>query len=75
MVNEQAAANGEPTVGFINPALYDIGIGSTFTSDFHDITKGSNGGYSSVVGYDLVTGWGSPQGVNLINALAPPLKK
>jgi subtilase family serine protease len=72
MVNEQAAANGEPTVGFIDPVLYAIGLGLDFTTDFHDITKGSNGGYSAVVGYDLVTGWGSPQGVNLINALAPP---
>jgi len=72
MANEQAAANGEATVGFIDPELYSIGLGSGFTTDFHDITKGSNGGYSAVAGYDLVTGWGSPQGVNLINALAPP---
>ncbi len=72
MANEQAAANGEATVGFLNPALYSIGLGSSFDSDFHDITSGSNGGYSAVDEYDLVTGWGSPQGVNLINALAPP---
>ncbi len=71
MINEQAASNGEASVGFFNPALYDIGVGSTFTTDFHDITSGSNGGYTAVVGYDLVTGWGSPKGVNLINALAP----
>jgi subtilase family serine protease len=75
MANQQAAANGEANVGFLNPALYAIGVGTSFTSDFHDITKGSNGKYSAVVGYDLVTGWGSPQGANLINALAPPLKK
>jgi subtilase family serine protease len=74
MANEQAASNGEATVGFIDPALYSIGLGSDFKTDFHDITSGSNGGYSAVVGYDLVTGWGSPQGVNLINALAPPKK-
>ena len=74
LANEQAAANGEANVGFINPALYSIGLGTSFTSDFHDIVKGSNGGYSAVAGYDLVTGWGSPQGVNLINALAPPAK-
>ncbi len=30
------------------------------TSDFRDITSGSNGGYSCKVGYDLVTGLGSP---------------
>jgi subtilase family serine protease len=75
MANQQAAANGEANVGFLNPALYSIGLGSGFTSNFHDIVRGSNGGYSAVAGYDLVTGWGSPQGVNLINALAPPLKK
>jgi subtilase family serine protease len=74
MANEQAAANGEANVGFINPTLYSIGLSSSFTKDFHDITKGSNGGFSAVAGYDLVTGWGSPQGVNLINALAPPEK-
>jgi subtilase family serine protease len=74
MANEQAASNGEATVGFIDPELYSIGLGSGFKTDFHDITSGSNGGYSAVVGYDLVTGWGSPQGVNLINALAPPKK-
>jgi subtilase family serine protease len=74
MANEQAAANGEATVGFIDPELYSIGLGSNFKTDFHDITSGSNGGYSAVVDYDLVTGWGSPQGVNLINALAPPKK-
>jgi subtilase family serine protease len=75
MANEQAAANGEANIGFLNPTLYSIALGSGFTTDFHDITRGSNGGYSAVVGYDLVTGWGSPQGANLINALAPPLKK
>jgi subtilase family serine protease len=70
MVNEQSAANGGSPVGFLNPALYAIGTGSSFHSDFHDIISGSNGAYSAVAGYDLVTGWGSPQGVNLIEALA-----
>ncbi len=71
MVNEQAAANGQAAVGFINPALYAIGTGSSYHSDFHDITSGNNGEYKAVAGYDLVTGWGSPQGVDLIDALAP----
>jgi kumamolisin len=37
--------------------------------DFHDITSGTSGSYSAVKGYDLVTGWGSPNGTGLINAL------
>jgi subtilase family serine protease len=69
LANQQAVANGKPTLGFLNPSIYRIGVGSTFASDFHDITSGSNGGYTAVVGYDLVTGWGSPNGPNLIDSL------
>ncbi len=71
LVNQQAVANGQPTLGFINPAIYDIGLGSTYDADFHDITSGSNG-FSATVGYDQNTGWGSPTGQALIDALAPP---
>ena len=70
LVNEQAIANGYPALGFVNPALYNIGVGSSYGTDFHDITSGSNGGFSAVKGYDLVTGWGSPNDSGLINALA-----
>ncbi len=69
LVNQQAVANGNHTVGFINPTLYTIGEGSNYGSDFHDVTSGSNG-YSATVGYDLATGWGSPNGSGLITALA-----
>jgi len=37
--------------------------------DFHDITSG-NSGYSAGVGYDLVTGLGSPEANLLVSALA-----
>jgi kumamolisin len=71
LVNQQSVANGNKTLGFINPSLYSIGAGSSYTTDFHDITSGSNG-YSATTGYDLATGWGSPNGSGLINALAGP---
>ncbi len=70
LVNQQAVASGNPTLGFINPTLYSLGLGSGYDADFHDITSGSNG-YSATTGYDLATGWGSPNGTGLINALAP----
>ncbi len=78
LVNQQAGANGKPSVGFLNPALYAIGNGSNYTSCFHDITTGSNSvsgpflpdQFVAVPGYDLCTGWGTPNGQNLINALA-----
>lgn len=42
---------------------------SGYTNDYHDITGGSNGGFSSQAGYDLVTGIGSPKADVLIPAL------
>jgi kumamolisin len=69
LVNQQAVANGQPVLGFLNPAIYTIYAGSGYTADFHDVTSGSNG-FSATVGYDLVTGLGSPAGQPLIDALA-----
>ncbi len=70
LLNQQLVANGKSTVGFLNPSIYSIGVSSSYNTDFHDITSGTSGSYSAVTGYDLVTGWGSPNGANLINALA-----
>jgi kumamolisin len=69
LANQQAVASGYSTLGFINPALYSIGVSSSYDTDFHDITSGKSGSYSAVTGYDLVTGWGSMNGASLINAL------
>jgi subtilase family serine protease len=69
LVNQQLKANGFSTIGFINPYLYSFGVSSSYGTDFHDITSGKSGSYSAVTGYDLVTGWGSPNGQGLINAL------
>src|SRR5277367_3602470 len=71
LVNQQLVANGKPTIGFINPTIYAQNVTSSYGTDFHDITSGTSGSYSAVTGYDLVTGWGSPNGTGLINALAP----
>jgi kumamolisin len=69
LVNQQLVADGYSRIGFIDPYLYAFGVSSSYGTDFHDITSGKSGSYSAVTGYDLVTGWGSPNGVNLINAL------
>ena len=74
LVNQQSAANGGSSLGFINPAVYSIGESANYNNVFHDITSGNNNNgkgqsYNAGVGYDLVTGWGSPNGQNLINAL------
>ncbi|MGP8270485.1 MAG: protease pro-enzyme activation domain-containing protein [Terracidiphilus sp.] len=71
LVNQQLANIGHPPVGFLNPIIYAQNVTSVYNTDFHDITSGTSGSYSAVVGYDLVTGWGSPNGAAMINALAP----
>ena len=78
LVNQEAAANGQPPVGFLNPALYALGQSADYTNNFNDITVGNNatarsgGLYPAVPGYDLCTGWGSPQGSNLRSYTAAP---
>ncbi|MGD0478188.1 MAG: S53 family peptidase [Nitrososphaerales archaeon] len=74
-------ANGRP-LGFVNPTIYAIGVlGTIFShfSPFHDITQGNNAacsglcgedGYLAGRGYDLTTGWGTPNVSLLINLLA-----
>jgi autotransporter-associated beta strand protein len=76
LVNQQAVATGRPLVGFINPAIYAIGKSAGYSADLHDITTGNNtllpsspDKFFAVSGYDLCTGWGTPSGQNLINAL------
>lgn len=70
LVNQQAVKNGKPLLGFINPLIYPLGLSKGDAAAFHDIIKGNNG-FPAVKGYDLATGWGSPNGAGLINALAP----
>jgi subtilase family serine protease len=68
LANQQAVSNGSAPPGFIDPVIYPLALGSGYAAAFHDITVGSNG-LPAEVGYDLATGWGSPNGAGLINAL------
>ncbi len=78
LVNQQAAANSLPAVGFINPAIYQIGKSGNYGTVFHDVTAGNNESTSSpsqftaVAGFDLCTGWGTPRAAGLISALTGP---
>jgi subtilase family serine protease len=68
LVNQQLVANGKSTIGFLNPTIYSQNVTSSYAADFHDISSGTSGSFSAVSGYDLVTGWGSPNS-GLISAL------
>jgi len=61
-------------LGALNPMIYKLAQSSSYASYFHDITIGNNiesvGGYYAGPGYDVVTGWGTPELAGLIPALA-----
>ncbi len=75
LVNQFNQQNGgQGKAGSVNPTIYDIGLTRGTADDlykvcFNDIAdNGNNGvggggsGFNAVAGYDLCTGWGSPQG-------------
>ena len=53
-------------VGYLNPLLYS-GIGAS--SAFNDVVSGDNPAYSAGKGWDACTGWGSPNGSELLSGL------
>ena len=68
------------SVGYFNPTLYQKIAAAAGT--FRDITSGNNGSYKAGPGWDACTGWGSPNGTQILQALAgatpapmPPSKK
>jgi len=72
LANAARAAVGKAGLGFANPALYSIAQGPNYAVDFHDITAGDNilagtsVGFPATAGYDLATGWGTPNVLHLI---------
>ena len=69
LLNDYQVAKGKPKLGFANPVLYKMWTDNPMT--FNDITKGNNWctemqccnssfGYESAVGWDPVTGLGTP---------------
>jgi subtilase family serine protease len=66
-------------LGLVNPAVYRIGRSGSYHQAFHDISVGNNTvtfppktitGYRAAPGWDLVTGWGSPNARVLVPLLA-----
>lgn len=78
LANQRAAQISQPPVGFLNSTIYALNRGTNYSATFHDITTGDNTSSASptnfyaVTGFDLCTGWGTPTGTNLINALNTP---
>jgi hypothetical protein len=64
------------TVGLANPALYALGAADSpaftdVTSGDNDLTNTNGGLYPAGPGYDMATGWGTPEGGSLVSGLQP----
>jgi kumamolisin len=72
LINQQLLLYGLSPIGFPNPIFYQIGMGASYDSCFHDINDGStNGWYTAGLGYDDCTGWGSMNGEGIIEYITP----
>jgi len=70
LLNDLRLQKGSSTLGFLNPFLYNLA--QTVPNAFFDVTQGNNyqgcgsscspyqPGYTCAVGYDAVTGYGTP---------------
>lgn len=75
LINQKLVALQKPALGFANPALYEIGMGPSYTTDFHDVSLGYNIYYNAVKGYDNASGWGSFNADNLLSSLVQVVPK
>ncbi|KAE9404803.1 subtilisin-like protein [Gymnopus androsaceus JB14] len=72
LLNDARLKAGLPSLGFLNPLLY-----STAVSGFNDITEGNNPGcgtegFNATVGWDPVTGLGTPDFGKLAEIVTSP---
>ena len=80
LANQARNAAGHGNLGFANRTLYRLGEQQMKSNGkgavvYHDITAGNNAldstlGFAAAPGYDLATGWGTPNVANLVDALA-----
>ncbi|MGH2458943.1 MAG: S53 family peptidase [Chloroflexota bacterium] len=73
-IADQAAGH---RLGLLDPQLYGptvVNAQSSPVQPYHDVTSGNNLYYSAVPGWDMATGWGSPNACNLVSDLVVAAK-
>ena len=70
ITNQLRVANGLATLNTSGPTQAQTLLYSIDAADFHDVASGSNGGFTAALGYDEVTGLGSPVANQLVPDVA-----
>ncbi len=69
LIDQYLSQQTQPaTLGNANPALYAVARAQS--GAFHDVTSGTNLKYAAGPGYDLASGWGSPNFATLATSVA-----
>jgi kumamolisin len=70
LMNDKLRADGAKPIGELNPVLYRIAKSPKLVSGLRDINLGGNAiSISGTVGYDMVTGLGTPNVDNLVRSI------
>lgn len=70
LMNDKLRADGAKPIGELNPVLYRIAKSAKLASGLRDINLGGNAiSISGTVGYDMVTGLGTPNVDNLVRSI------
>lgn len=69
LANELSRSHGGKPLGLLNPRLYQLGASAQASQVFHDVTVGGNLYYPAGSAWDYSTGWGTPIGAPLVEAL------
>ena len=69
-INQYLAALGKPGIGNAHSSLYMLFNTPQRWAPYHDITDGNNGHYPATPGFDLASGIGTPDGLNIAQDLA-----
>ncbi|KAH7323933.1 peptidase S8/S53 domain-containing protein [Rhexocercosporidium sp. MPI-PUGE-AT-0058] len=69
LVNDIRLRNGKPVLGWLNPMLYSEGMKTVWNDVTEGVSYGCGATWNTTVGWDTVTGLGSPDFQRLVKAL------
>ncbi|KAF8857482.1 tripeptidyl peptidase Sed3 [Acephala macrosclerotiorum] len=70
LINDMRLRNGKPVLGWLNPSLYSEGMKNVWNDITEGVSYGCDASWNATIGWDAVTGLGSPDFQRLTKALS-----